>query len=52
MTHGVTQRVSTQVLINNAGVYGRRLSFSDFEPDDFLTTFNTNAVRPGKVRTP
>eukprot|EP00882_Tetradesmus_deserticola_P012566 GHRQ01013319.1.p1 GENE.GHRQ01013319.1~~GHRQ01013319.1.p1 ORF type:complete len:240 (+),score=98.75 GHRQ01013319.1:569-1288(+) len=34
------------VLINNAGMYGRRLQLSEFEADDFITVFQTNAVGP------
>lgn len=34
------------VLINNAGMYGKRLSLADFEADDFNSVFQTNAVGP------
>lgn len=34
------------VLINNAGIYGRRLSLAEFEAEDFSTVFQTNAVGP------
>lgn len=34
------------VLINNAGMYGRRLQLAEFEAEDFMTVFQTNAVGP------
>lgn len=34
------------VLVNNAGVYGRRLALQEFEPSDFLTAFNVNSMGP------
>jgi NAD(P)-dependent dehydrogenase (short-subunit alcohol dehydrogenase family) len=34
------------VLINNAGMYGRRLKLAEFEADDFMTVFQTNTVGP------
>ncbi|GAX74643.1 hypothetical protein CEUSTIGMA_g2091.t1 [Chlamydomonas eustigma] len=34
------------VLINNAGVFGRRLGFLELEAEDFLKTFTTNTVGP------
>jgi NAD(P)-dependent dehydrogenase (short-subunit alcohol dehydrogenase family) len=34
------------VLINNAGMYGRRLQLAEFEADDFMTVFQTNTVGP------
>lgn len=34
------------ILINNAGAYGRRVGFSDVTADDLHFTFTTNAVGP------
>ncbi|KAF6260680.1 hypothetical protein COO60DRAFT_1294220 [Scenedesmus sp. NREL 46B-D3] len=34
------------VLINNAGMYGRRLQLAEFEAEDFMTVFQTNTVGP------
>jgi NAD(P)-dependent dehydrogenase (short-subunit alcohol dehydrogenase family) len=35
-----------QVLINNAGVYGRRPALEEFTEDDFQLAFRTNALGP------
>jgi NAD(P)-dependent dehydrogenase (short-subunit alcohol dehydrogenase family) len=35
-----------QLLINNAGIYGRRGNLVDFEATDFQAVFNANAVGP------
>eukprot|EP00878_Enallax_costatus_P043903 GHUV01052007.1.p1 GENE.GHUV01052007.1~~GHUV01052007.1.p1 ORF type:complete len:177 (+),score=24.99 GHUV01052007.1:451-981(+) len=35
-----------QVLINNAGVYGRRATLSEFAPEDFTNVFQTNTIGP------
>lgn len=35
-----------QVLVNNAGVYGRRLGFSELNAEDFSFAFQTNAIGP------
>jgi NAD(P)-dependent dehydrogenase (short-subunit alcohol dehydrogenase family) len=35
-----------QLLINNAGVYGKRGGFADFRQQDFLEVYATNAVGP------
>ena len=37
-----------QVVVNNAGMYGRRLPLAEFEPEDFLVAFQTNTVRFGR----
>jgi NAD(P)-dependent dehydrogenase (short-subunit alcohol dehydrogenase family) len=34
------------VLINNAGIYGRRLQLAEFEAEDFMSVFQTNTVGP------
>ncbi|KAG1671272.1 hypothetical protein FOA52_010843 [Chlamydomonas sp. UWO 241] len=34
------------VLVNNAGIYGRRLALPEFEEQDFLDNFKTNALGP------
>jgi NAD(P)-dependent dehydrogenase (short-subunit alcohol dehydrogenase family) len=34
------------VLINNAGMYGRRLQLAEFEAEDFMAVFQTNTVGP------
>jgi short-subunit dehydrogenase len=33
-------------VINNAGVYGRQLTFSDVTAADMLHTFTTNCIGP------
>lgn len=35
-----------QVLVNNAGIYGRRCSFEEFTAEDFTAPFAANAVGP------
>jgi NAD(P)-dependent dehydrogenase (short-subunit alcohol dehydrogenase family) len=35
-----------QILINNAGAYGRRLQLADLEASDFHYAFQTNTVGP------
>lgn len=37
---------AAQLLINNAGIYGRRGGLMDLEAADFHSAFNTNAVGP------
>ncbi|GLC45822.1 hypothetical protein PLESTB_001151800 [Pleodorina starrii] len=34
------------VLVNNAGLYGRRLQLSEFEEEDFLLNFKANSMGP------
>lgn len=38
-----------QVLINNAGIYGRRAALADFTPEDFSSVFQTNTIGPFMV---
>ena len=44
--------LGSQVLINNAGIYGRRLALEEFEPEDFISTFTTNAVTHADMKPP
>lgn len=41
-THGV----SSQVVINNAGVYGRRVDYATVTADDMLFTYHANTIGP------
>lgn len=36
----------SQYVINNAGVYGRRVGFKDVTAQDMLFAFTTNAIGP------
>lgn len=36
----------TQVVINNAGVYGRRIDYATVTADDMLFTYRVNTIGP------
>jgi NAD(P)-dependent dehydrogenase (short-subunit alcohol dehydrogenase family) len=46
MTPAPASPLAPQLLVNNAGVYGRRLGLLELEAADFLEAFSTNTVGP------